>query len=181
MRYIGPQDWEKLASHSGFGQRNADNMIIIIAYAVGLYYLKSVRCLWRRLSCYARPGHNCGETGLLFPWIQKQYKHTQSRGQFRRRKALKFVKKWMKLGFKKLVCSFVALNCVETDRYVGCFTVKYKWVLVNYFCCKQMMWDMTSWGHVTSCPTSTGCKSVYVLNLHCSHWTIGLHDFRFFC
>ncbi len=48
---------QKLAYHLGFGQSNAA-MYMIIAYTVGLYYLKkSVRCRWRLVPCYAKAGH----------------------------------------------------------------------------------------------------------------------------
>ena len=36
---------------------HAANMII--AYTIGLYYLKPVRCRWRLLPYYARAGHIC--------------------------------------------------------------------------------------------------------------------------
>ncbi len=49
---------QNLPTNSGFGQRNADN-IIIIAYTVGLYYLKPVRCRFQRLPCYTTAGHIC--------------------------------------------------------------------------------------------------------------------------
>ena len=43
----------KLANHSRFGQSNAA-MYVIIAYTVSFYRLKSVRCRWRLVLCYAR-------------------------------------------------------------------------------------------------------------------------------
>ncbi len=33
------------------------SMYMIIAYTVGLYYLKLARCRWRLVPCYARAGH----------------------------------------------------------------------------------------------------------------------------
>ena len=47
---------KKLGYHSGFGQSDAA-MYMITAYTHGLYYLKSVRCHWRPVPCYARAGH----------------------------------------------------------------------------------------------------------------------------